>query len=99
VFIDQFVSLASKNDTEIVKTVDDPFEFATGGQLHNDMAPIPPDPVEKLILYIDLILQHIFSPPLSKKALTSENIFSRLEDMSRQQTVLSALNHVHCLLA
>jgi len=58
VFIDQFVSLASKDDTEIVKTVDDPFEFATGGQLYNDMAPVPPDPVEKLILNIDLILQH-----------------------------------------
>jgi hypothetical protein len=58
VFIDQFVSLASKDDTEIVKTVDDPFEFATGGQLYNDMDPVPPDPVEKLILHIDLILHH-----------------------------------------
>ena len=57
-FIDQFITLASKDETEVVKTVDDPFEFATGGQLHNDMAPLPPDPVEKLILYIALIFYH-----------------------------------------
>lgn len=57
-FIDQFITLASKDETEVVKTVDDPFEFATGGQLHNDMAPVSPDPVEKLILHIDLILHH-----------------------------------------
>lgn len=57
-FIDQFIAFASENDAEIIKALDHPFEFSPGGQLHGDMAAISPDPVEKLVLYIDLVLDH-----------------------------------------
>jgi hypothetical protein len=66
VFVDQFIPLASKDEAEVVKTLDDPFKLTAGGQLYDNMAPIPPNPVKKLILNIDLILHHRHLPSLPK---------------------------------
>ena len=57
-FIDQLVTLPPKDETEIIKTEDDPFDFTAGSQFDNHMASFSPNPIKKLILNIDLSLRH-----------------------------------------
>ncbi len=68
-FIDQLVTLRSKDETEIIKPEDDPFDPATGHQFDHHMASISPNPIEKLILNINLILYHGSSPRLDPTSL------------------------------
>ncbi len=57
-FIDQLVSFPSKDETEIIKTEDDPFDLTAGSQFDNHVASVSPNPVEKLVLNINLSLHH-----------------------------------------
>ena len=61
-FINQLVSLSSKDETEVVKAENNPFDFMAGGQFNNHTISVSPDPVKKLILDINLILHHSHLP-------------------------------------
>ena len=57
-FIDQLVMLPSKDETEVIKADDRPFDLTAIGQFDDHMASISTNPIEKLILNINLILHH-----------------------------------------
>ena len=57
-FINQVITLSSEHQAEIVEADNDPFYLPTGGQFNGHMASISTDTIEKLILYINLILHH-----------------------------------------
>jgi len=84
VFIDQLIRLSSEDDTEIVEAENHSLHFVTRGQFDHHVFPVTPDPIEKLILDVHLILHHAMGPPLSQKDLTSRNIFLRSADSSHQ---------------
>jgi hypothetical protein len=83
-FIDQLIRLSSEDDTEIIKAKDNPFHLTAGGQFNHHMVSISPDTIKKLILDINLILDHALSPPHPQKDLISRNISSRSIDSSHQ---------------
>jgi len=68
--VDQLVSLSPQDDTEVVETVDHSFDPLAIDEFNDDMVSFPPDPIQKLILNIDLILHHghLPSSPLEKIA-------------------------------
>lgn len=91
--VNQLVGLSPEDDAEIIKAQDDPFDLMARGQFDFHAFPISPDTIEKLILDIDLILDHAFpSPP--QKDLISSNIFFRSATPSHHRISGSALNHV-----
>ena len=64
--INQMVGLSPEDDAEIIKAQDDPFDPMAGGQFDRHVFPISPDTIEKLILDIDLVLDHAFPSPFQK---------------------------------
>jgi hypothetical protein len=82
-FIDQLIRLSSEDDTEIVKAKNNPFDLTARGQFNHHMVSISPDTIEKLILDINLVLDHA-RPPSPQKDLISRNIFPRSIDSSHQ---------------
>ena len=66
-FIDQLIRFSSKDDAEIIKAENHPFDLTARSQFHHDMFPIPPDAVEKLILDINLSLHHALAPLFPKR--------------------------------
>jgi hypothetical protein len=56
--IDKLIRLTPKNEAEIVEARHDSLDLLTAHQLDGYSDSIPTDPVEKLILNIDLILYH-----------------------------------------
>ena len=56
--IDELVRLAPQDEAEIVEAHDDSFDLLTADQLYGHTDSIPANPIEKLILNIDLILDH-----------------------------------------
>ena len=96
--INQMVGLSPEDDAEIIKAQDDSFDLMAGGQFNRHVFPISPDTIEKLILDIDLILDHAF-PSSSKKDLISINILFRSVSPSHHRISGSALNHVTWRLA
>lgn len=66
-FIDQLIRLSPEDDTEIIKAQDDPFDLMARGQFDHHRVSIPPDTIEKLILDINLILDHALPPLFPKK--------------------------------
>jgi len=92
-FIHQMVGLPPEDDAEIIKAQDDSFDLMAGGQFDRHVLPISPDTIEKLILDIDLILDHAL-PSSSQKDLISSSIFFRSATPSRHRISGSDLNHV-----
>ena len=97
-FINQMVGLSPEDNAEIIKAQDESFDLMAGGQFDRHVFPISPDTIEKLILDIDLILDHAFPSPFQKD-LISSNIFFRSVSPSRHRISGSALNHVTWRLA
>jgi hypothetical protein len=58
VFVDELIRLASQDETEIIEAHDDSFDLLTAQHLHRYTVTIPANPIEKLILNVDLILGH-----------------------------------------
>jgi hypothetical protein len=79
-FIDQLIRLSPDDNTEIIKAQDNPFDLMARGQFDHHRVTIPPDTIEKLILDINLILDHVLPPPLPQKDLISRKIFPRSVD-------------------
>jgi len=91
--INQMVGLSPEDDAEIIKAQDDPFDLMAGGQFDRHVFPISSDTIEKLILDIDLILDHALPSP-SQKDLISSSIFFRSACASHHRMSGSVLNHV-----
>jgi len=91
--INQMVGLSPEDDAEIIKAQDDSFDLMAGGQFDRHVFPISPDTIEKLILDIDLILDHALPSP-SQKDLISSNNFFRSTTASHHRISGSDLNHV-----
>jgi hypothetical protein len=58
VFIDELISLAPEDDAEIIEAHDDPLDLLAADELHCHPVPVPANSIEKLILNIDLTLDH-----------------------------------------
>lgn len=56
--VNELVPLCPKDKTEVVEAHDDALDLLTADERYGHAVPIPPNPVEKLILDIDLILDH-----------------------------------------
>jgi hypothetical protein len=82
--INQLIRLSPDDDTKIIEAENNPFDLPTRGQFDRHMLPIPSETIEKLILDINLILQHTLGPPPPQKDSISRNIFRRSVDSSRQ---------------
>jgi hypothetical protein len=54
--VDELIRLASQDETEIIEAHDDSFDLLTAQHLYRYTVTIPANPIEKLILNIDLIL-------------------------------------------
>jgi hypothetical protein len=65
--VDQLVGLSSEDKTEIIEALDDPFQFATSGQFDGHTNAIFSDLVEKLILDVHLIFDHVGLPSSPEK--------------------------------
>jgi hypothetical protein len=65
-FVNELVPLRPENEAEIVEAHDDSFDLLTTDEFYGYVASISSNPMKKLILDIDLILDHhplISSPP------------------------------------
>ncbi len=91
--INQLVGLSPEDDAEIIKAEDDSLDLTARGQFDHHAFPISPDSIEKLVLDIDLILDHAFPSP-SQKDLISDTILFRPVCPSHHRISGSALNHV-----
>ena len=83
-FIDQLVRLPPEDDTKIIEAKNDPFHLTASGQLDHYMVSVPPDTIKKLILNINLILDHALPPSPPKKDLILRKMFCRSVDSSHQ---------------
>jgi len=57
-FINQLIVLPSKDEAEVVKSDDRPFDLTAIGEFNDYMTSVPTNPIEKLILNINLSLHH-----------------------------------------
>jgi hypothetical protein len=64
--INKLVRLTPKNKAEIVEARHDSLDLLTAHQLDGHSDSIPADPVKKLVLNIDLILDHHLPSSLQK---------------------------------
>ncbi len=65
-FIDQLVPVATDKEAEIIEATEDALDLVPSDQLHRHTDSVPADPVEELILNVNLILDHGL-PPFRQK--------------------------------
>ncbi len=56
--INQMIGLSTKDKAEVIETDDDPLELTASDKFDGHSISIPPKLVEKLILNVNLVLDH-----------------------------------------
>jgi hypothetical protein len=67
VFVNQLIGFSSQDEAEIVEALKDPFQLTAGGQFDAHPNSIFSNLVEKLILHVHLVFDHVGSPSSPEK--------------------------------